>query len=73
MKKILDKFYKRKEIRKLGADYGLNAPLLHQAFISFRNYIMQSHSLDVDICKMIFASVYVIVDGTFPFFWRPER
>lgn len=25
------------------------ARLFHQAFISFRNYIMQSHSLDVDI------------------------
>lgn len=27
----------------------LVARLFHQAFISFRNYIMQSHSLDVDI------------------------
>ncbi|KAG8507416.1 ATP-dependent RNA helicase SUPV3L1, mitochondrial [Galemys pyrenaicus] len=49
VKKILDKFYKRKEIQKLGVDYGLDARLFHQAFISFRNYIMQSHSLDVDI------------------------
>ncbi|XP_055454817.1 ATP-dependent RNA helicase SUPV3L1, mitochondrial-like [Psammomys obesus] len=49
VKKILDRFYKRQEIQKLSADSGLDARLFHQAFISFRNYIMQSHSLDVDI------------------------
>uniref|UniRef100_A0A671EJW1 ATP-dependent RNA helicase SUPV3L1, mitochondrial n=1 Tax=Rhinolophus ferrumequinum TaxID=59479 RepID=A0A671EJW1_RHIFE len=75
VKKILDKFYKRKEIQKLGADYGLDARLFHQAFISFRNYIMQSHSLDVDIHIILndicFSAAHV--DDLFPFFLRHAK
>uniref|UniRef100_A0A8C9PXQ5 ATP-dependent RNA helicase SUPV3L1, mitochondrial n=1 Tax=Spermophilus dauricus TaxID=99837 RepID=A0A8C9PXQ5_SPEDA len=75
VKKILDKFYKRKEIQKLGADYGLDARLFHQAFISFRNYIMQSHSLDVDIHIVLndicFSAAHV--DDLFPFFLRHAK
>ncbi|XP_003783654.1 ATP-dependent RNA helicase SUPV3L1, mitochondrial [Otolemur garnettii] len=75
VKKILDKFYKRKEIQKLGADYGLDARLFHQAFISFRNYIMQSHSLDVDIHVILndicFSAAHV--DDLFPFFLRHAK
>ncbi|XP_004846237.1 ATP-dependent RNA helicase SUPV3L1, mitochondrial isoform X1 [Heterocephalus glaber] len=75
VKKILDKFYKRNEIQKLGADYGLDARLFHQAFISFRNYIMQSHSLDVDIHIILndicFHAAHV--DDLFPFFLRHAK
>nr|XP_036858866.1 ATP-dependent RNA helicase SUPV3L1, mitochondrial-like [Manis javanica] len=75
VKKILDKFYKRKEIQKLGADYGLDARLFHQAFISFRNYIVQSHSLDVDIHIILndicFSAAHV--DDLFPFFLRHAK
>ncbi|XP_040831807.1 ATP-dependent RNA helicase SUPV3L1, mitochondrial isoform X2 [Ochotona curzoniae] len=75
VKKILDKFYKRKEIQKLAADYGLDARLFHQAFISFRNYIMQSHSLDVDIHIVLnditFSAAHV--DDLFPFFLRHAK
>ncbi|KAF3828157.1 hypothetical protein GH733_003996 [Mirounga leonina] len=75
VKKILDKFYKRKEIQKLGADYGLDARLFHQAFVSFRNYIMQSHSLDVDIHIILndicFSAAHV--DDLFPFFLRHAK
>uniref|UniRef100_A0A2K6FYG9 ATP-dependent RNA helicase SUPV3L1, mitochondrial n=1 Tax=Propithecus coquereli TaxID=379532 RepID=A0A2K6FYG9_PROCO len=75
VKKILDKFYKRKEIQKLGADYGLDARLFHQAFISFRNYIMQSYSLDVDIHIVLndicFSAAHV--DDLFPFFLRHAK
>ncbi|XP_015988573.2 ATP-dependent RNA helicase SUPV3L1, mitochondrial isoform X1 [Rousettus aegyptiacus] len=75
VKKILDKFYKRKEIQKLSADYGLDARLFHQAFISFRNYIMQSHSLDVDIHIILndicFSAAHV--DDLFPFFLRHAK
>ncbi|XP_036121653.1 ATP-dependent RNA helicase SUPV3L1, mitochondrial [Molossus molossus] len=75
VKKILDQFYKRKEIQKLGADYGLDARLFHQAFISFRNYIMQSQSLDVDIHIILndicFNAAHV--DDLFPFFLRHAK
>ncbi|XP_032112068.1 ATP-dependent RNA helicase SUPV3L1, mitochondrial isoform X1 [Sapajus apella] len=75
VKGILDKFYKRKEVQKLGADYGLDARLFHQAFISFRNYIMQSHSLDVDIHIVLndicFGAAHV--DDLFPFFLRHAK
>ncbi|XP_008826034.1 ATP-dependent RNA helicase SUPV3L1, mitochondrial [Nannospalax galili] len=75
VKKILDKFYKRQEIQKLSADYGLDARLFHQAFISFRNYIMQSHSLDVDIHIVLndicFSAAHV--DDLFPFFLRHAK
>ncbi|XP_030653597.1 ATP-dependent RNA helicase SUPV3L1, mitochondrial isoform X2 [Nomascus leucogenys] len=75
VKKVLDKFYKRKEIQELGADYGLDARLFHQAFISFRNYIMQSHSLDVDIHIVLndicFGAAHV--DDLFPFFLRHAK
>uniref|UniRef100_A0A0D9R632 ATP-dependent RNA helicase SUPV3L1, mitochondrial n=1 Tax=Chlorocebus sabaeus TaxID=60711 RepID=A0A0D9R632_CHLSB len=75
VKKVLDKFYKRKEVQKLGADYGLDARLFHQAFISFRNYIMQSHSLDVDIHIVLndicFGAAHV--DDLFPFFLRHAK
>ncbi|KAK2491474.1 hypothetical protein MC885_021246 [Smutsia gigantea] len=73
VKKILDKFYKRKEIQKLGADYGLDARLFHQAFISFRNYIMQSHSLDVDIHIILNDICFAHVDDLFPFFLRHAK
>ncbi|KAL1771699.1 ATP-dependent RNA helicase SUPV3L1, mitochondrial [Sigmodon hispidus] len=75
VKKILDKFYKRQEIQKLSSDYGLDARLFHQAFISFRNYIMQSHSLDVDIHIVLndicFSAAHV--DDLFPFFLRHAK
>ncbi|XP_049646442.1 ATP-dependent RNA helicase SUPV3L1, mitochondrial [Suncus etruscus] len=75
VKKVLDKFYKRKEIQKLGADYGLDARLFHQAFISFRNYILQSQSLDVDVHIILndicFSAAHV--DDLFPFFLRHAK
>ncbi|XP_060225448.1 ATP-dependent RNA helicase SUPV3L1, mitochondrial isoform X1 [Meriones unguiculatus] len=75
VKKILDRFYKRQEIQKLSADSGLDARLFHQAFISFRNYIMQSHSLDVDIHIVLndicFSAAHV--DDLFPFFLRHAK
>uniref|UniRef100_A0A0G2K9R3 ATP-dependent RNA helicase SUPV3L1, mitochondrial n=1 Tax=Rattus norvegicus TaxID=10116 RepID=A0A0G2K9R3_RAT len=73
VKKILDKFYKRQEIQKLSADYGLDARLFHQAFISFRNYIMQSHSLDVDIHIVLNDICFTHVDDLFPFFLRHAK
>uniref|UniRef100_A0A8C5NY37 ATP-dependent RNA helicase SUPV3L1, mitochondrial n=1 Tax=Jaculus jaculus TaxID=51337 RepID=A0A8C5NY37_JACJA len=49
--------------------------LFHQAFISFRNYIMQSHSLDVDIHIVLndicFSAAHV--DDLFPSFLRHAK
>jgi len=51
------------------------ARLFHQAFVSFRNYIMQSHSLDVDIHIILndicFSAAHV--DDLFPFFLRHAK
>ena len=58
------------ELLKLDVDYGLNANLLHQVLISFRNYIMQSPSLDVDIHIILNVVCFnaVPVDDLFPVF-----
>lgn len=47
--KVLNRFYKKKEIQKMAADNGLDARLFHQAFISFRKYILEISSLPADV------------------------
>ncbi|KAJ3593433.1 hypothetical protein NHX12_005768 [Muraenolepis orangiensis] len=68
--KILNRFYKRKEIQKLAADQGLDARLFHQAFVSFRKYVLEMSSLG--------AALHIIlndiccgaghIDDVFPYF-----
>ncbi|XP_066478308.1 ATP-dependent RNA helicase SUPV3L1, mitochondrial [Tiliqua scincoides] len=73
--KILNKFYKRKEIQRLGAENGLDARLFHQAFISFRKYIMESGSLSPDV-HIILNDICCgagHVDDLFPFFMRHAK
>uniref|UniRef100_A0A8C4ELK0 ATP-dependent RNA helicase SUPV3L1, mitochondrial n=1 Tax=Dicentrarchus labrax TaxID=13489 RepID=A0A8C4ELK0_DICLA len=45
--KLMNRFYKRKEMQMLAADSGLDARLFHQAFISFRKYKMLCHIDDI--------------------------
>ncbi|NXG08149.1 SUV3 helicase, partial [Sakesphorus luctuosus] len=80
--KHLNKFYKRKEIQRLGAENGLDARLFHQAFISFRKYIMESSSVSADlhiilndICCDAGKLVCPVghVDDLFPFFLRHAK
>ncbi|CAL8353205.1 unnamed protein product [Merluccius merluccius] len=68
--KILNRFYKKKEMQKLAADQGLDARLFHQAFISFRKYVLEMTSLG--------AALHIIlndiccgaghIDDIFPYF-----
>ncbi|KAM8924467.1 ATP-dependent RNA helicase SUPV3L1, mitochondrial [Pelodytes ibericus] len=73
--KILNKFYKRKEIQRLGSENGLDARLFHQAFISFRKYILQTDPLEVDL-HIILNDICVgvgHVDDLFPLFLRHTK
>ncbi|XP_074856342.1 ATP-dependent RNA helicase SUPV3L1, mitochondrial [Carettochelys insculpta] len=73
--KILNKFYKRKEMQRLGGENGLDARLFHQAFISFRKYIMESSSLSADL-HIILNDICCgagHVDDLFPFFLRHAK
>ncbi|KAF5900713.1 vacuolar protein sorting-associated protein 26A, partial [Clarias magur] len=47
--KVLNRFYKRKEMQKLAADQGLDACLFHQAFISFRKCVLEMNTLSADL------------------------
>ncbi|NXA48000.1 SUV3 helicase, partial [Nothocercus julius] len=79
--KNLNKFYKRKEIQRLGAENGLDARLFHQAFISFRKYIMESNSVSADLhiilndicCDAGKICLLGHVDDLFPFFLRHAK
>ncbi|NXR98581.1 SUV3 helicase, partial [Oxylabes madagascariensis] len=76
--KNLNKFYKRKEIQRLGAENGLDARLFHQAFISFRKYIMESSSVSADLHIILndICCGFVLlghVDDLFPFFLRHAK
>ncbi|KAM4605799.1 ATP-dependent RNA helicase SUPV3L1, mitochondrial-like isoform 1-T1 [Discoglossus pictus] len=70
--KVLNKFYKRKEMQKLGAENGLDARLFHQAFISFRKYIMETDPLQVDLHVILNDICCGVghVDDLYPFFMR---
>uniref|UniRef100_A0A8B9CX09 ATP-dependent RNA helicase SUPV3L1, mitochondrial n=1 Tax=Anser brachyrhynchus TaxID=132585 RepID=A0A8B9CX09_9AVES len=73
--KSLNKFYKRKEIQRLGTENGLDARLFHQAFISFRKYIMESSSVSADL-HIILNDICCgagHVDDLFPFFLRHAK
>lgn len=72
---ILNKFYRRKEIQKLAAESGLDARLFHQAFISFRRYVMESDTLQVDL-HIVLNDICCGVghlDDIFPFFMRHAK
>lgn len=73
--KILNKFYKRKEMQRLGSESGLDARLFHQAFISFRKYVMEVDSLSVDL-HIILNDICCgagHVDDLFPYFMRHAK
>ncbi|XP_051883394.1 ATP-dependent RNA helicase SUPV3L1, mitochondrial [Pristis pectinata] len=73
--KVLNKFYKRKEMQRLGSENGLDARLFHQAFISFRKYVMEVDSLSVDL-HIILNDICCgagHVDDLFPYFMRHAK
>ncbi|XP_051503556.1 ATP-dependent RNA helicase SUPV3L1, mitochondrial [Myxocyprinus asiaticus] len=73
--KVLNKFYKRKEMQKLAADQGLDARLFHQAFVSFRKYVLEMNSLSADL-HIIFSDICCgagHIDDIFPYFMRHTK
>uniref|UniRef100_A0A8D2IRB2 ATP-dependent RNA helicase SUPV3L1, mitochondrial n=1 Tax=Varanus komodoensis TaxID=61221 RepID=A0A8D2IRB2_VARKO len=73
--KVLNKFYKRKEVQRLGAENGLDGRLFHQAFVNFRKYIMESNYLSPDIHIILndICCNAAHVDDLFPFFMRHAK
>ncbi|XP_041651421.1 ATP-dependent RNA helicase SUPV3L1, mitochondrial [Cheilinus undulatus] len=73
--KILNRFYKRKEMQKLSADSGLDARLFHQAFISFRKYVLEVTSLPADLHIMLSDICYGAghIDDIYPYFMRHAK
>ncbi|XP_038150558.1 ATP-dependent RNA helicase SUPV3L1, mitochondrial [Cyprinodon tularosa] len=73
--KVLNKFYKRKEMQKLAADQGLDARLFHQAFISFRKYVLEMTSLPADL-HIILNDICCNaghIDDIYPYFMRHAK
>ncbi|KAM4596254.1 ATP-dependent RNA helicase SUPV3L1, mitochondrial [Fundulus diaphanus] len=73
--KVLNKFYKRKEMQKLAADQGLDARLFHQAFVSFRKYVLEMSSLPADLHIILsdICSNAGHVDDIYPYFMRHAK
>ncbi|XP_068114816.1 ATP-dependent RNA helicase SUPV3L1, mitochondrial [Hyperolius riggenbachi] len=73
--KVLNKFYRRKEIQKLGVENGLDARLFHQAFISFRKIVMETDPIQVDLHIVLNDICCGVghVDDIFPFFMRHTK
>ncbi|XP_062375764.1 ATP-dependent RNA helicase SUPV3L1, mitochondrial [Sardina pilchardus] len=73
--KVLNKFYKKKEIQKLAADQGLDARLFHQAFISFRKYVLEMTAITADL-HIILHDICCgagHVDDVYPYFIRHAK
>ncbi|XP_014916571.1 ATP-dependent RNA helicase SUPV3L1, mitochondrial [Poecilia latipinna] len=73
--KVLNKFYKRKEMQKLAADHGLDARLFHQAFVSFRKYVLEMTSLPADL-HIILSDICCNaghIDDIYPYFMRHAK
>uniref|UniRef100_A0A3Q3ST10 ATP-dependent RNA helicase SUPV3L1, mitochondrial n=1 Tax=Mastacembelus armatus TaxID=205130 RepID=A0A3Q3ST10_9TELE len=68
--KVLNRFYKRKEMQKLAADHGLDVRLFHQAFISFRKYVLEMTTLPADL-HIILSDICCgagHIDDIYPYF-----
>lgn len=73
--KVMNRFYKRKEMQKLAADHGLDARLFHQAFISFRKYALEMTSLPADLHIILNDICYGAghIDDIYPYFMRHAK
>ncbi|KAM7406255.1 hypothetical protein PAMP_000643 [Pampus punctatissimus] len=73
--KVMNRFYKKKEMQKLAAEYGLDARLFHQAFISFRKYVLEMTSLNADL-HIILSDICRgagHIDDIYPYFMRHAK
>ncbi|KAF3832524.1 hypothetical protein F7725_026189, partial [Dissostichus mawsoni] len=73
--KVLNRFYKKKEMQKLAADHGLDARLFHQAFISFRKHVLETLFLPADLHIILsdICSGSGHVDDIYPYFMRHAK
>ncbi|XP_071947645.1 ATP-dependent RNA helicase SUPV3L1, mitochondrial-like isoform X1 [Antedon mediterranea] len=72
---LLATFSKRREIRGVAAENGLDEYLFHQAFVSFRKYIAESESLEPDL-HIVLSDILVgggHVDDILPYFLEHAR
>ncbi|KAI7805418.1 ATP-dependent RNA helicase SUPV3L1, mitochondrial [Triplophysa rosa] len=73
--KVLNRFYKRKEMQKLAADQGLDARLFHQAFVSFRKHVLEINALSADLHIILndicFGAGHI--DDIFPYYMRHAK
>ncbi|MBN3295901.1 SUV3 helicase, partial [Amia calva] len=73
--KVLNRFYKRKEMQRLAAESGLDARLFHQAFISFRKFVLESGGIGADL-HIILNDICCgagHVDDLYPYFMRHAK
>ncbi|XP_048863146.1 ATP-dependent RNA helicase SUPV3L1, mitochondrial [Brienomyrus brachyistius] len=73
--KALNKFYKRKEMQKLASEHGLDARLFHQAFISFRKYVLETETLGADL-HITLSDICCgagHIDDIYPYFMRHAK
>ncbi|XP_076012349.1 ATP-dependent RNA helicase SUPV3L1, mitochondrial [Genypterus blacodes] len=73
--KLLNRFYKRKEIQDLSAHHGLDARLFHRAFVSFRKFVLEVKSLPADL-HIILNDICCgagHIDDLYPYFMRHAK
>lgn len=73
--KVLNRFYKKREMQKMAADGGLDARLFHQAFVSFRKYVLEMSSLSADL-HIILSDICCgagHIDDIYPYFMRHAK
>lgn len=73
--KLLNKFYRRPNLKTLAKEHGLDSNLLHQAYVSFRRYCVESCSLPVDL-HIVLSDILQgsgHVDDVFPYFLRHAK
>ncbi|KAM7423954.1 hypothetical protein PAMA_000354 [Pampus argenteus] len=73
--KVMNRFYKKKEMQKLAAEHGLDARLFHQAFISFRKHVLEMTSLNADLHIILsdICSGAGHIDDIYPYFMRHAK
>lgn len=75
IKKILNDFFSRKEVRLLSLEAGLTEKMFHETMISFRRFCLQSSSLPVDLHIKFsdIANDAANPNDIFPYFYRHAK
>ncbi|KAL3863039.1 hypothetical protein ACJMK2_004821 [Sinanodonta woodiana] len=73
--KLLNQFYRRPEVRRAATENGLDQKLFHQAYISFRQFCLESEMLPADL-HIVFSDLLRgagHVDNLFPYFMKHAK